>query len=139
MIALRLSLFSAFLSLSGCGDVMASYYKGISTTAIAAAACRDVLSEAHEGKTKAVAEKAKADAAGAQADLNAWLPVYEKVKTACVSLKVGSRLALDAAPVVEAAVTKKKDAIAWIARLAKLGFDAMATLAEAGLKLPGGK
>ena len=67
------------------------------------------------------------------------MPVYEKVKVACVSLKVGSRLALDAAPVVEAAVTKKKDAMAWIARLAKLGFDAMATLAEAGLKLPGGK
>jgi uncharacterized protein YceK len=137
MIALRLALLS-LIFLSGCGNVMMSYYKGVSTAAIAATACRDVLTEANDGKTKAVADKAKTDAAGAQADLNAWLPVYEKVKTACVSLKVGSKLALNAAPTVEAAVTKQKDAMAWIARLAKLGFDAAATLAEAGLKLPGG-
>lgn len=141
MSAFRLALLSMFLALPvGCGDIMSSYYKGVSTTAITAGACRDVLSEAHEGKTKAVAEKANAGhPAEAQADLNKWTPVYEKVKTACVSLKVGARLALEAAPVVEAAVTKKKDAMAWIARLAKLGFDAVATLAEAGLKLPGGK
>ena len=140
MIALRLALLTMFLALPGCGDVMASYYKGISTTAIAANACRDVLSEAHEGKTKAVAEKAKAGhPAEAQADLDKWTPVYEKVKTACTSLKVGAKLALDAAPVVEATVTKKKDAMGWIVRLAKLGFEAMATLTEAGLKRPGGK
>ena len=140
MIALqRISLFLTVLTLAACGDVMSSYYKSVSTTAVAAVACRDVLSEAHEGKTKAVIEKAKTDKPGAEADLNAWLPVYEKVKTTCTSLKLGAKLALDAAPVVEAAVSKKKDAMGWIVRLGKLGFDAYATLAEAGLKIPGGK
>ena len=133
----RVVIFFALLPLAACGDIMSSYYKSVSTTAVAAVACRDVLSEAHDQKTKAVIEKAKTDKPGAEADLNAWLPVYEKVKTACVSLKVGSRLALDAAPVVEAAVAKKKDAMGWIVRLGKRGFDAAATLASAGLKIGG--
>jgi hypothetical protein len=125
--------------LGGCGDIMSSYYKAVSTTAVTATACRDVLSEAHEKKTAEVVEKAKTDKVAAQADLDKWLPVYEKIKTACVSLKVGSKLALEAAPVIEAGVNKKKDVIGWITRLAKLGFDAIAALTEAGLKLPGGK
>ena len=126
-------------ALSACGDVMTNYYKTVSTTAIAAEGCRDVLSKAHEEKTAAVVEKAKTDKPGAQVDLDKWLPVYEKIKTACVSLKVGAKLGLEAAPVIEAAVSKKKDAMGWIVRLGKLGFDAVAVLAEAGLKLPGGK
>lgn len=135
----RVYLFFALLSFTGCGDIMSSYYKSVSTTAVMAVACRDVLSEAHEKKTAAVVEKAKTDKPGAEADLNKWLPVYEKVKTACVGLKVGARLALDAAPTIEAAVAKKTDAMGWIVRLGKLGFDAVAALTEAGLKLPGGK
>jgi len=135
----RVYLFFALFAITGCGDIMSSYYKSVSTTAVLAVTCRDVLSEAHEKKTAAVVEKAKTDKPGAEADLNKWLPTYEKVKTACVSLKVGARLALEAAPVVEAAVAKKKDALAWIVRLGKLGFDAAAALADAGLKLPGGK
>lgn len=135
----RIVLFFALLPFAACGDVMSTYYKSVSTTAVAATACRDVLSEAHEKKTNDIAEKAKTDKPGAQADLDKWLPVYEKVKTACVSLKVGARLALDAAPVVEAAASKKKDVMGWVARLAKLGLDAAAALADAGLKLPGGK
>ena len=137
----RIVLFFALLPfaacLSACGDVMSSYYKSVSTTAVAAVACRDVLSEAHEKKTADVVEKSKTDKPGAGADLNAWLPVYEQVKTACTSLKLGAKLALDAAPVVEAAVSKKKDALGWIVRLGKLGFDAAATLASAGLKIGG--
>lgn len=133
----RIVIFFALLPLGACGDVMTNYYRSVSTTAVAAVACRDVLSEAHEKKTADVVEKAKTDKVAAQADLDAWLPKYEKIKTTCVSLKVGARLALDAAPVVEAAVSKKKDAMGWIARLAKLGFDAVATLAQAGLTLPG--
>ena len=125
------------LTLGGCGDIMSSYYKSVSTTAIAAVTCRDVLSVAHEQKTAAVVEKAKTDKAGAQVDLDKWLPTYEKIKTTCTGLKVGSKLALEAAPVVEAAISKKKDAMGWIVRLGKLVFDAYATLAEAGIKIPG--
>jgi hypothetical protein len=129
----------AAMFISGCGDTMTNYYRVVSTTAVSAAACRDVLSEAHEKKTADIAEKAKTDKPGAQADLDKWLPIYEKIKTSCVSLKVASKLALVAGPSVEAAVTKKKDAIDWIVRLTKLGFDVVTALTEAGLKLPGGK
>jgi hypothetical protein len=135
----RIYLFFALFAITGCGDIMSSYYKSVSTTAIAAAGCRDVLSEAHEQKTAAIAAQAATDKPGAQAALDKWLPTYEKIKTACVGLKVGARLALEAAPSVEAAITKKKDAMGWIVRLGSLGFTAVAVLAEAGLKLPGGK
>lgn len=133
----RAYLFFALLSFTGCGDIMSAYYKSVSTTAVAAVACRDVLSEAHEKKTAAVALQAVTDKPGAQAALDKWTPTYEKIKTACVGLKVGAKLALDAAPSVEAAITKKKDAMGWIVRLGALGFSAIGALAEVGLKLPG--
>ena len=133
----RLALLLSVFALVGCGDIMSSYYKTVSTTAVAAVACRDVLSEAHDQKTKAVIERAKTDKVGAELDLIAWMNIYEPAKTACTSLKVGARLALDAAPVVEAAASKKKDAMGWIVRLGQLGFDAAATLAKAGLKIGG--
>jgi len=133
----RLALLLSVFALVGCGDIMSTYYKSVSTTAVLAGTCRDVLSEAHDQKTKAVIERAKTDKVGAELDLNAWMSIYEPVKTTCTSLKTAAKLALDAAPVVEAAVSKKKDAMGWIVRLGKLGFDAAATLASAGLKIGG--
>ncbi len=129
------------LLMVGChGDPMTGVYKGISTIAIAAEGCRDVLSVAHEAKTTAIAAKAaSAGAAAAKPDLDKWMPTYGKIKTACVAAKVGAEAALAAAPSIEAAVTKKKDAMGWIVRLAKLGIDIATALADAGLKLPGSK
>lgn len=136
---MRAVLFVALLA-SACGvPMMVTYHQTVSTAAVTAAACRGVLSEAHEKKTADVTAKAHAgDKIGAQADLDRWLISYEKVKLACGSLKTTAKLMLNAVPIVEAAVNKTKVALEWIARITNVGLDVTKTLAEAGLKIPGG-
>ena len=128
---------------------MLQYHRSVATAAIMAGACRETLSEASEAKVAACGDKLKAGytnrtsfdpaaTVAAQSCLDTWKAQHEKINQACKSLKAGAKIGLDAAPVVEAAVTKKRDALGWIARLAKLAADAVAALAEAGLKIPGG-
>lgn len=120
------------------GGPMVGYYKAVSTTAVGAGACREMLSDEHDRRVTAVAAKAKSgDPDGAQADLNRWTPTYGKIRTFCVSMKAAAGVALAAGPSVEAAVDRDRQVAAWIARLVKLGADAASALAEAGIKLPG--
>jgi hypothetical protein len=118
---------------TGCADVMFRYHQSTASAALGAMACKDMLSTGVDKKVAACAAvlSASGSAAG-QKCLDDWKGMYGKIDTACKSLKVAAKGALDAAPVVEAAMDKDTEALGWIARLAKLALDVTQALAEAG-------
>ena len=137
---MRLALVLFTLSAVGCGNVMYRYDQTTASTALAAMACRDALSEAVDKKVAACAEKLKTEGTkAAQACLDTWHAQYDKINTGCMALKLGAQSALASREVIEAAASKNKDALGWIARLAKLAVDVIAAFSEAGLKFGGVK
>jgi hypothetical protein len=135
------SLIVLLILSSGCAELMYRYDQTVATSALGAMACRDALSEGNGVKIAACGEVLKTgDRVAAQKCLDDWKGLYSKIETACKAWKDGTKSAVSARPLVEAAANKKKEVFGWIARLVKFGLDIAAIFTDAGLKFtpPGG-
>jgi hypothetical protein len=118
---------------------MTNYYRAAGTALDTSRACATVLRAVTEKKHADYDElKAAGDDAGAELLKTQWLDQYGKALTACQALRATGEEALAAAPIVEHAINRDKDAMGWIARLVALGAETIRLLSEFGIKLPGG-
>lgn len=131
---LPLLLLPALL-LTGC-DPTPAMLKGVALTSVAVAGGYKVVrTKDHETLTAITAEAKAGDKAKAQADLDAYLPKYATAEKALDGTTAALQGALDAIPTIQMA--KDKAAVAqWLAKLAQLYADAVATAQAIGATLP---
>ena len=135
------SLIVLLILSSGCAELMYRYDQTVATSALGAMACKDALSAANATRVASCdLVLTSGNKTAAQKCLGDWQVTYIKIDLACTGWKDGTKAAMSARPLVEAAANKKKEVFGWIARLVKFGLDIAAIFTDAGLKFtpPGG-
>jgi len=127
--------FVAAFMVAGC-DPTPVMLKTIAVTSVGVSQGYKVLRvKDHENLAAITAEAKAGDKVKARADLDAYLPKYSTAEKALDGTAAGLQDALDAVPAIQMA-KDKASAATWIAKLAQLYADAVATAQAIGATLP---